>query len=298
MAKLNKSFDWTEAQAFLETAETGSFSAAAEKLGLSQPTIGRHVSALEGDLGVALFDRVGRSLVLTDNGLHLLEYVRSMRDAADQLTLTAMGNAQSVAGKVTITASDAFCAYTLPEIVLALRHEHPEIEIEVFSSDEVQDLRRREADIAIRHGRPNQPDLIAKRLINSSAHLYGTKQYLDQIGRPKSPDDIGQNVQFIGFENSDRIRLILNGLGFNLTPDQFMVTTNNAFAGWEMMKKGIGLTLMIKDVADQTESAEMILADYVDIELPVWLVTHRELHTSRRIRIVYNFIAQSISSPR
>ena len=77
-----------------------------------------------------------------------------------------------------------------------------------------------------------------------------------------------------------------------------MVTTNNAFAGWEMMKKGIGLTLMIKDVADQTESAEMILADYVDIELPVWLVTHRELHTSRRIRIVYNFIAQSISSPR
>jgi len=296
MKQSKKSFDWTQAQAFLETAETGSFSSAAEKLRLSQPTVGRHVSALEDDLGVTLFDRVGKSVVLTDNGLRLLEYVRSMRDAADQLTLTAMGNAQSVAGKVTITASDGFCAYTLPNIVSALRREHPEIEIEVFASHEVQDLTRREADIAVRHGRPSQPDLIAKRLIDSTAHLYGTKQYLDQIGRPQSPNDIGPDVQFIGFESKDRIRLVLNDLGFNLAPDQFMVITNNVFAGWEMMKKGIGLALMIKYVADQTEGVEMILPDYVNIELPVWLVTHRELHTSRRIRIVYDFIAQSISS--
>jgi len=296
MDRIKKSFDWTQAQAFLVTAETGSFSAAAEKLGLSQPTIGRHVNGLEEDLGVSLFDRVGKSLVLTENGLGLLEHVKAMREAADHMILAATGHNQSIAGKVSITASDAFCSYNLPKIVSRLRKLHPEIELEIISSNEVQDLRCREADIAIRLGRPSHPDLIAKRLRSSSAHLYGTTQYLDRIGRPKTPDDIGPDVQFIGFEATDRIRLILNEMGFSLEPQQFMVITNSGAAGWEMMKEGIGLALMVREVADQTDGIEMVLPEIVNIELPVWLVTHRELHTSRRIRIVYDFIGEAIAS--
>ena len=294
MDRIIKSFDWTQAQAFLMTAETGSFSAAADKLGLSQPTIGRHVAALEDDLGVSLFDRVGKSVVLTENGLSILAHVKMMREAADQMTLTATGHVQSIAGKVSVTASDTLCAHNLPQIVSRLRKAHPEIEVEIISSNEVQDLRRREADIAIRHVRPSQPELIAKRVRSYTAHLFGATSYLDQIGRPQSPSEIGPNVQFIGLNSSDQIRLMLNSLGFSLEPRQFMVTTNSGVTGWEMVKAGIGLSMMFKEVTEQTNGIEMILPEIVNIECPIWLVTHRELHTSQRMRIVYDFIANAI----
>ena len=114
-------FDWSQAQAFLATAETGSFSGAAARLGLSQPTVGRHVTALESDLGLLLFDRVGKSLAITDIGLALVENVRAMKDAADQLSLSALGQDKSIAGPVSLTASDAFCAYILPPIIERIR---------------------------------------------------------------------------------------------------------------------------------------------------------------------------------
>lgn len=294
MNGVKKSFDWTKAQAFLATAETGSFSAAAKKLRLSQPTIGRHVAGLEEDLGVALFDRVGKSLVLTENGLGLLGHVKTMREAADQLVLSAMGHDKSIAGKVSVTASDALCAYNLPKIVSRLREIHPEIQVEIISSNEIQDLMRREADIAIRHVRPSQPDLIAKKVRNSLAHLYGASRYLDKIGRPTSPNNLNPDAQFIGFETSDRVRLILNDIGFSLEPRQFMVFTNSGAAGWEMVKEGMGLALMMKDVADTTGGIEMVLPDIVNIDVPIWLVTHRELHTSQRMRIVFDFIADTL----
>ena len=102
------SFDWNQARAFLVTVEEGSLTAAARALGLTQPTLGRQVAALEDSLGVTLFDRVGRSLRLTPSGLELLDHVRSMGDAAGRVSLTASGQSQTVEGQVCITASDLF----------------------------------------------------------------------------------------------------------------------------------------------------------------------------------------------
>ena len=287
-------FDWNQVRAFLVTAEEGSFSAASRALGLTQPTLGRQVAALEDRLGVTLFERLGRSLSLTQSGLELLEHVRAMGDAAGRIALTASGQSQRIEGHVCITATDVLSMHLLPPALRRLRDMAPAIEVEVVASNEVRDLRRREADIAIRHARPEQPDLIAKLLRELSIRLYASTDYLDRLGRPGSPGDLVEAV-FIGFDRSDRLLTRLKQMGLPLEKDNFRLTSENGAVAWEMVKHGLGIGLMAEDVANQTPGVECVLPDLDPIPVPVWLVTHRELHTSRRIRLVFDVLAESLS---
>lgn len=287
------SFDWNQVRAFLVTAEEGSFSAASRALGLTQPTLGRQVSALEDRLGVILFERLGRSLSLTPSGLELLDHVRAMGDAASRLSLTASGQSQRIEGRVCITATDVVSMYLLPDALKRLRELAPGIEVEVVASNDVRDLRRREADIAIRHGRPEQPDLIAKLLRETSIHLYASSDYLDQHGRPTSPSDLSEAV-FIGFDQSDRLLTRLNEIGLTLTKNNFKLISESGAVAWELVKQGLGIGLMVKEVGDRTAGVECVLPDLDPIMVPIWLVTHRELHTSRRIRLVFDLLAASL----
>jgi DNA-binding transcriptional LysR family regulator len=286
-------FDWNQVRAFLVAAEEGSFSAASRALGLTQPTLGRQVSALEARLGVTLFERLGRSLSLTDSGLELLDHVRAMGDAASRLSLTASGQSQRIEGRVCITATDIMSMYLLPDILRRLREVAPGIEVEVVASNDVRDLRRREADIAIRHGRPEQPDLIAKLLRETSIHLYASSDYLDRHGRPTSPSDLSEAV-FIGFEQSDRLLTRLNEIGLTLTKSNFKLISESGAVAWELVKQGLGIGVMAKDVGDRTPVVECVLPNLDPITVPIWLVTHRELHTSRRIRLVFDLLADSL----
>ena len=141
-------FDWNQTRGFLATAETGSLSAAARKLGLTQPTLSRQVAALEEELGVTLFERVGKKLALTDTGLELLDHARQMGTAADAIALSATGRSQAVEGRVSVSASDGIAVHLVPPILTRIRREAPQIQVEVVASNELSDIRRREADIA------------------------------------------------------------------------------------------------------------------------------------------------------
>ena len=152
-------FDWNRARAFLVTAEEGSLSAAARALGMAQPTLGRQVDALESELGVVLFERVGRGLELTPSGLELLEHVRSMGEAANRVSLTAAGQSQSIEGTICIAASETYAAILLPPILAKLRRLEPGIHIEIVASSKPSDLRRREADNASPNCGPTDPDM-------------------------------------------------------------------------------------------------------------------------------------------
>lgn len=288
-------FDWSQARTFLATAETGSFSGAAARLGLSQPTVGRHVAALESDLDLLLFDRVGKSLVITDNGLALVEHVKAMKDAADQLSFSALGQDKTIAGPVSITANDAFCAYILPPIIEYIRLTYPEVQIEIVSSNEVQDLRQREADIAIRNVEPTHPDLYAKRLRTTKGKLYGATSYLDHIGRPATIKDLSDKATFIG-DTSGRVLQMLTAMGAPVAPEQFSITANSGVAMWELVKRGVGLAVMFKDLADVTPDVEVVLPNEISADVPVWLVTHRELKTNARIRAIFDVLSEKLTS--
>lgn len=287
-------FDWNRARAFLVTAEEGSLSAAARALGMTQPTVGRQVAALEKELGIILFDRVGKQLVLTPGGLELVDYVRQMSDAATRVSLVASGQSQQLDGEVCITAIDSIAALCLPPIIQKVRKSYPGISIEVIASNEFSNLGRREADIAIRNVRPSHPDLVAKKVCDVAARLYGSMEYLDTLGRPLTIAKLNQ-AEFTGFNRDDEMSSTLRVFGLSVIQDNFSVVSENHLVQWEMIKQGIALGMMMEVVGDHEPRVERVLPDADPILFPIWLVAHQQLRSSKRIRAVFDLLCDSLA---
>lgn len=286
-------FDWTRVRAFLVTAEEGSFSAAGRALGMAQPTVGRQVAALEEELDVTLFERVGHGLTLTATGLSLVEHARAMGEAAMRLALTASGQSLSLDGIVVISASQVTAMYTLPPIIAHLRATHPGIEVEIVATNDTSDLTRREADIAIRSFRPTQPDLFARKVNDGRAHLYASPDYLDKLGNPTTAAELSQ-AQFLGFDRGDAVIKRLNALGLSLTASNFPVITSNQLVQWELTKRGVGIAIMTEEVGDAEPQVRRALPDFPPFPIATWLTTHRELSTSRRMRVVFDLLLERL----
>ncbi|ASJ76354.1 Hydrogen peroxide-inducible genes activator [Granulosicoccus antarcticus IMCC3135] len=269
-------------------------SAAGRVLGLTQPTLGRQVSALEKELGVALFDRVGKRLVLTPSGLELVDHVRQMSDAADRISMVASGQSQELDGEVCITATEAFSVFLLSPIINKIRQAFPAISIEVLASDRLSNLSRREADIAVRNIRPTQPDLIARKICDVSARLYGASVYLDRLGRPITKQILSQ-ADYTGFARSDDMIDTFRGLGLPLKAQQFPVVSENILVQWELVKLGGALGMMMESVGDEESLVERVQADSASLQFPIWLVAHQQLKSSNRIRAVFEVLADSLS---
>lgn len=286
-------FDWNRARAFLVTAEEGSLSKASASLGMTQPTLSRQVSALEEELSVALFERGNKGLELTPSGLELLEHVRKMGEAAMSLSLAASGQSDTIEGSVCVSTTQIMAVYVMPSIIKKLRQEAPGIMIELVASDEESDLKKREADIAIRACRPTQPYLIATKLSKMSAPLYIAKSYFDELGRPSSLEEFSK-ANFIGFGNNDFFMQLLNARGMNLSSENFPFFSEDRLVQIELVKQGLGIGLMPKEIGDKESAVLPILSQLEPFEAEMWLVTHRELRTSRRIKKVFDFLVSEL----
>lgn len=294
-------FDWNRMRAFLATAEEGSLSAAARALDSSQPTVGRQVSALENELGLALFERIGSRLELTPGGVELLAHAQAMREAAANASMTASGRSQAIEGSVCLSVGEHFAASVLPAMIERLRAEEPGIEIEIVASNEASDLRRREADIAFRSQQPgqaglnpSQPDLIAARVGELSSGLYASRDYLDRVGRPQTKAELSR-TRLIDFDDSGVYRAYLNQLGFDLTPRHFPVRTESHLVQWALAQSGVGVAATLELIGDADPAMERVLPDFA-MRRSMWLVTHRELKTSRRIRRVFDFLYRELKA--
>lgn len=286
-------FDWNKARAFLVTAEEGSLSAAARALGMAQPTLGRQVDGLEQELGIVLFERVGRGLTLTPSGLELLDHVRDMGEAAGRVSLTALGQSQALEGTICISASETYAAVLLPPIIAKLRIMEPGIQVEIVVTNRASDLRRREADIAIRNFRPTEPDLIAKKICDADAVLYATPDYIEKIGTPTKPIDLC-TAEFVNMDHGGAMIKGLNALGLGLSETNFPLLTESYLVMWELVRQGAAIGILDAHIGDADPSVRRVLPDLTPLTFPVWLVAHRELTTSRRIRTVYDFLAKEL----
>ena len=286
-------FDWNRARAFLVTAEEGSFSAAGRALGVAQPTVGRQVAALEQELDVLLFERVGHGLQLTATGLDLVEHLRAMGEAAVRVSLTAAGQSLSLEGNVCISASQITAIHTLPPIIADLRARHPGIEVEIVATNDTSDLGRREADIAIRSFRPTQSELVARKVKDGRARLYASPDYLATLGEPTTPEALSR-ANFLGFDRGDALLKGLNALGLSLTQESFPVITGNQLVQWELAKRGVGVAIMMEEIGDAEPLVTRALPELPPVPVPMWLTTHRELSTSRRLRVVFDLLFEGL----
>jgi DNA-binding transcriptional LysR family regulator len=287
-------FDWNRARAFLVTAEEGSLSAAARALDMTQPTLSRQVDALEKELGLVLFERAGRGLFLTPSGLELLEHVRSMGEAASRVSLSASGQSQAIEGKIKITASEVYSAYLLPPILTKLHATYPGIEIDLVATNSHVDLRRREADIAIRNFSSTDPELIIRKLRNDNAYLYAADAYLNRIEPLLTMADLSR-AEFLGFSSTDALIDGLNAHGMNLTQRNFPIICDSHFVQWELVKRGAGIGAITANIGEAEPLVRRVLPDMAPIVVPMWLATHRELNTSKRVRTVFDFLAAELS---
>ena len=199
------------------------------------------------------------------------------------------------AASVSVSATDAVAAHLLPPLVRQLREKEPGIAIEVISSDALSDLLRRQADIAIRHVKPEQPDLIARLIREVAANFYASEDWVKAHGHPRHAEEAA-HLPFVGSDRSGQFLAYLCQHGLPLSEANFSCYSDHSMASWAMVRHGMGLGAMMDEIARDTPGIVPVLDDVSPVRFPIWLVTHRELRTLRRIRVVFDALAQGLAS--
>jgi DNA-binding transcriptional LysR family regulator len=285
---------WDELRTFVEVAHDGSLSGAARRLGLTQPTVGRHIDSLEAALGLTLFTRSPRGLSPTPAALALTPHVDAMAASAAALARTASGEAASDRGTVRVTASEVMGCEVLPPMLATFRAAHPDIAVELALTNRTEDLGRRDADIAVRMVRPTQRGLTARRIGTSRIGLYARSDYLDRFGEPRSLADLRSHC-FIGFDRDDRTFRAAGEIGQKLTREDFGFRCDNDLAQLAALRAGMGIGGCQDNIARRTPELKAVLPNVLQYVLDVWLVMHEDLKATRRVRLLFDHLAEGLT---
>jgi len=285
--------DWQWYRSFLAVLDQGSLSAAARALGLTQPTLGRHIDALESALQLKLFTRSFDGFAPTDAAQALKPYAIGLADTASALLRTASGQREGVRGTVRITASEVVSVEVLPPILTALRQDHPELVIELVLSNQMDDLLRREADIAVRMVQPTQGALIARRVGAIELGMHARPDYLARCGTPKRLDELaGHSV--IGFDKETaRLRRMQSTIG-SFDRSMFALRADSDLAQLAMIRAGFGLGVCQVGLA-RREGLTRVLPKPFSFPLDTWVAMHEDLRDSPRCAVTFAALVKGLS---
>lgn len=287
--------DWNLIRSFVAVAETGSLSAAARRLSASQPTLGRHIAELEAALGVVLFLRGRRGYELTQSGAALLERARPMVEQAAAFQRLAAGSTERVAGTVRITASEVVAAHVLPPMLARLGIAEPDIEVEIVASNAVDNLLRRDAEIAVRMTEPAQLDLVARKVADLKLTACAARTYLERRGTPRQPEDlVGHDL--VGYDRGMELIEGFRGFGVEIDRHTFRFRTDNQIVFWEAVRAGNGIGFAQESLVVREKLVEAILPQLALPVLPMWLAMHRDVRASPRIRRVADFLHEELKA--
>ena len=286
-------FDWALVRSFLAVLDAGSVSAAAKRSGARQPTLSRHVAELEAQLGAPLFERTGRGVVPTGAALAIVDAARRMEDAALALG-RGLASARSLTrGVVRVTTSQVAATWLLPTVLARLQREHPEIEIELVASNELTNLLRREADIAVRMVRPVQQSLIARKLGEIEIVAAAHQRYLAEAPPLRVPEDLAAH-RLIGFDRDDAIIRGAARMGLVLSRGDFALRTDDQVAYGRLVAAGAGIGFVARYNLRDWPGVVAVLPTLAVGALPCWLAVHREIRSNPLVRTVYDFLASEI----
>lgn len=286
--------DWALWRSFAAVMADGSLSAAGRRIGYSQPTLGRHIEALEQQLGVLLFDRTLQGLRPTATATRLYEPVKTAEQALAEATLVAEGSAGDIDGTVRITSSTVVSHYLLPPMLRDIRRDFPGIALELVPTDSVENLLLRESDIAVRMFRPTQLELISRKLGEFPIVACAHQSYLGRRGTPEKPEELlGHDL--IGYDRSDALIAVAKRMGFDLDRSNFVLRTDSHTAAWQLLTAGLGIGFAQRGLVQDTPGMRELLPMITPPPLEVWLTTHRELFLSPRIRAIYDRLAAALT---
>jgi DNA-binding transcriptional LysR family regulator len=288
-----RSFDWALVRSFLAVLDAGSLTAAARRSGTPQPTLSRHVAELEAQLGAALFERTGRGAAPTAVAQAIADAARQMQDGADALAQALARGREASAGTVRLSTSRVAASHLLPPVLAALQRAEPQIQVELVATDEISNLLRREADIAVRMARPTQASLVARKLADIGVVACAHRSYLARAGTPREPLDLLAH-RLIGFDRDDSIVRGFAAAGVVVTREQFALRTDDPLAYARLVAAGAGIGFVAAYTLRDWPGVVPLLPQLQAPSLPCWLVVHREIHGSPLIRRVVDFLAEAL----
>lgn len=285
---------WEFYRSFLAVLREGSLSGAARALALTQPTIGRHVDALEAALELALFTRSPQGLVATEAAAELRPLAEAMEASARALLRTASGPAREMRGVVRLTASEVVGAEVVPPILAELRVAYPGLVIELVLSNRNDDLLRRDADIAIRMARPTQEALVACHVGAVPLGFHAHRRYLERHGRPKDLDELASHA-LIGFDQEPHIARNLRRAGLPVRRELFCLRSDSDLAQLAAIRAGIGIGICQIGVARREPGLCHLLPEAFSYDLDTWIVMHEDLRSNRRCRAVFDAMVTGLT---
>nr|WP_295781805.1 LysR family transcriptional regulator [Rhodoferax sp.] len=286
---------WELYRSYLSVLKEGSLSAAARAMGIAQPTVGRHIAALEKSLKVTLFTRSQLGLLPTEAALELEPFAQTMSSSAAALKRAAESQGTGIRGTVRVTASEVIGVEVLPPIIAQLQSSHPELKVELVLSNRVQDLLKREADIAIRMTQPKQELLIARHVGQVQLGFHAHKKYLRKRGTPASLADLAQHA-LIGFdEETPFVRA--SRKGFPLwSRDAFAIRTDSDVAQLALIRAGSGIGICQVALAARDPQLVRLLPDGFTLSLDTWLTMHEDLRNNPRCKVAFDALLQGLQN--
>lgn len=298
MHEKNTLRDWADIRLFLAVLDHGSLVGASEALGLTQPTVGRRLSAMEERFGTPLFVRAGRRMQLTDAGAGILESARCMEREMLAIELSLEVHSTALCGEVTISATEGTGTEWLTPVLHDFHQLYPQIVINMQIDNRAVDLLHREADLALRLGRPTQPSLIARHLVDVGFGLYASPKYLKRRGTPSSLEELSDH-DMVGLEIRHSRMVVEKAFPpEDRLPGNYVYLTNSPAAQLAAVEAGFGIGVMSRRWVSMRGGLTPLLPDYTAAKLELWLVSHEELRYSARIRAVSDFIAERLEAER
>ena len=286
---------WDLYRSFLAVMQEGSLSGAARRLGLTQPTVSRHIDALEAAIGADLFLRSQRGLAPNEMALDLEPYARTLDLTAAAARRAASARVGEIRGRVRVSASEVVGVEHLPPILARLRRRYPDLVVELVLSNALDDLLRREADIALRMVAPTQDALVTRRLPSVAVGLHARRDYLERRGAPGSVADLAQH-DIIGFDKENPATRAVAAAYPALDRGAFALCADSDLAQLAAIRAGFGIGMCQVSVARRDPELVRVLAEEVTFEFGLWLAMHEDLRTSARCRAVFDALAEGLAA--
>ena len=283
---------WELYRSFLAVLTEGSLSGAARALAVAQPTVGRHIAALERSLGTPLFTRSQTGLLPLESALSLRTYAEAMSNSVAALERAASSQGPGVRGVVRVTASEVIGVEVLPPIIAHLREQHPELQVELALSNKVQDLLQREADIAVRMTRPTQELLIARRIGHVAVGLHAARQYVKRHGAPVTSADLRRH-SLIGFDQPTAFIRVAGKSFPALQREAFAMRADSDLAQLALIRSGAGIGFCQVPIAKR-DGLVRVLPKQFTLQLDTWIAMHEDLRNSPRCRVTFDALVDGL----
>ena len=291
--------DWDKLRIFHAVAEAGSFTHAGEALNLSQSAVSRQIGTLESGLGVALFHRHARGLILTEQGELLFE---TTKEVSHKLVMTEamLGESRErPRGPLEITTTVAFGSIWLTPRMKEFTELYPDIRVNLVLDESERDLSMREADVAIRMVPPRQPDLIQRHLMTMHFHVYASPEYLKKYGLPEKPADLADHMLIVYGEDMEPPVANVNWLlEIGRKPgnrDRSLLKVNNIYGIYRAVQSGVGIASLPDYTIRQASQLVRILPELEGPSYDAYFVYPAELRHSKRIVVFRDYLIRKIA---